>query len=51
VVPWRVLASLVRQPGQLGALLALARDAARARRALLRHLARIGGHSIFTTPT
>jgi adenosylhomocysteine nucleosidase len=51
VVPWHVLASLVHQPGQLGALLALARDAAHARRALLRHLARIGAHSIFTTPT
>lgn len=46
----RVLVSLGREPGQLAALFALARDAARARHALLRHLARIGAHAIFTTP-
>jgi len=44
----RVLASLVHQPGQLAALFALALDAARARRALLRHLVRIGTHATFT---
>jgi adenosylhomocysteine nucleosidase len=33
---WRVLASIARAPGQLPDLIALARDAARARRALLR---------------
>jgi len=42
----RVLVSLVKQPGQLAALLVLARDAARARRALLRHLVRIGAHAV-----
>ena len=47
----RVLVSVGRRPGQLAALLALARDAVRARRALLRHLARIGAHTIFTTAT
>ena len=47
----RVLVSVGRQPGQLAALLALARDAVRARRALLRHLAQIGAHAIFTTAT
>lgn len=36
----RVLASLARNPSQLGGLLGLAGDAARARRALTRHLAR-----------
>jgi adenosylhomocysteine nucleosidase len=44
----RVLVSLVHQPGQLAALLALARDAVRARRSLLRHLAHIGAHGTFT---
>ena len=44
----RVLLSLVHHPGQLAALLALARDAARARRSLLRHSARIGAHGTFT---
>ncbi len=45
-----VLASLARQPGQLGAILALARDAARARRALLRHLARVCTNAAFAIP-
>ena len=38
---WRVLASVARNPGQLPGLFALARDAALARRALLRAAARI----------
>lgn len=46
----RVLVSLVHQPGQLAALLALALDAARARRALLRHLARVCTNTAFTIP-
>ena len=37
----RILASLARDPGQLAALVALGRDAARARRALARRLASI----------
>ncbi len=37
----RVLASLARNPSQLGTLLVLARDAARARRALRQHMARV----------
>ncbi len=37
---WRVLGSVLRQPGQVGALLALGRDAARARGSLLRYAAR-----------
>ena len=44
----RVLVSLVHQPRQLAALLALARDAARARRSLVRHSARISAHATFT---
>ncbi len=39
---WRVLGSLARRPGQLAALLALARDAAAARRALVRRVHEIG---------
>jgi adenosylhomocysteine nucleosidase len=50
VVPGRVLVSLARQPGQFVALLALAHDATRARRALLRHLTRIAAHRAFTIP-
>ncbi len=46
----RVLRSLARQPGQLVALLALAGDAVRARRALVGHLARIGAHGALTPP-
>jgi adenosylhomocysteine nucleosidase len=45
-----LLASLASHPGQLVALLTLARDAAHARRALLRHVARIDAHTVFTTP-
>jgi adenosylhomocysteine nucleosidase len=43
---WRVLASVARHPGQLAQLLALARDAARARASLVRRvreIARNGG--------
>jgi adenosylhomocysteine nucleosidase len=38
----RVLRSLLSQPGQLGSLLALARDAAAARRAMALHLRHLG---------
>jgi hypothetical protein len=37
----RVAASIARHPGQIPALIMLARDAARARRALLRRVATI----------
>jgi len=40
--PWHVAASVLRQPGQVPALLALAGDAARARWALVRAVARLG---------
>ena len=41
IAVWRVLASLLTQPGQLPALVALARDAALARRALAARVMRI----------
>ena len=42
IAPWRILWALLRDPGQLGALLGLARDAAAARRALRFRVAGIG---------
>ncbi len=40
---WRSFASLLARPGQVPALLALARDAAAARRALVRRVRELGG--------
>ncbi|HTW25780.1 MAG TPA: hypothetical protein VME92_01530 [Acetobacteraceae bacterium] len=42
VAAGRIIASLLRRPGQIGGLLALARDEAAARRALLRQVEAIG---------
>ena len=49
IAPWRVAGSLIRQPGQLAALLALGRAAAAARRALVRRVGDIG-HGRFLVP-
>jgi len=38
---WRVIGSLLRHPGQVPALIGLARDAATARQALLTHVTRL----------
>jgi adenosylhomocysteine nucleosidase len=49
MAPSRVIRSLARQPGQLSSMLLLARDAAKARRSLLRHLEQVGTEQSFTS--